>query len=90
MFIECPGRCVSGGLYQGIREDQTNQSVCHNVTSFICYHHTHIPSLVPFLDCEVVNQGDSHVRMGLQAECQDGDTNEEYGDDADSLQFYTF
>ena len=37
------------------------------------------------LDGDVPDDGDSHVRVGLQAEGQDGDTDEEDGDDSNHL-----
>ena len=35
---------------------------------------------MPFLDGEVVDEGHSHVRVGLEAESEDRDTNEEHRD----------
>ena len=53
------------------------------VTIFISYHH--IPP-VPCLDCEIVDQRYSHVRVRLEAESEDRNTNEEHRDNSHSLQ----
>ena len=35
--------------------------------------------------CQVVDDGDPHVGVRLEAEGQDGDADEEHGDDPDTL-----
>ena len=39
------------------------------------------------LDGDVPDDGDSHVRVGLQAEGEDGDADEEHRDHSDHLNF---
>ena len=41
--------------------------------------------IVASLDCDIPDDGNSHVGVGLQAKRQDGNTNEENGDDSNNL-----